>query len=172
MAGDVVRVLIVEDDPAWTDLYVLYLHGDEELRYQATVVDSGAAAREIFRHDPPDCAILDFQLPDMSGLDLLGTLGDGSGTLPFAVVMVSAHASTELATAALSAGALDCLDKTKVTETGLRRAIRTALDRSRLRARSRPSGEKSRSRPIAPVRSSSGSRTASSRWTVPGALRS
>ena len=84
--------------------------------------------------DPPDCAILDFQLPDISGLELLGRLGDGSGTVPFAVVMVSAHASTELATAALSAGALDCLDKTKVTEAGLRRAVRTALDRNRLRA--------------------------------------
>lgn len=134
MGGDIVRVLIVEDDPAWTDLYVLYLRGDEDLRYEATVVDSGAAAIEICRDTPPDCAILDFQLPDMSGLELLGRLGDGSGTVPFAVVMVSAHATTELATAALSAGALDCLDKTKVTETGLRRAIRTALDRSRLRA--------------------------------------
>jgi PAS domain S-box-containing protein len=132
MGGDVIRVLIVEDDPACTDLYQLYLRGDEDLRYQATVVDSGLAATAIFRDDPPDCAILDFQLPDMSGLELLGTIGDGSGTLPFAVVMVSAHATTELATAALSAGALDCLDKTKVTETGLRRAVRTALDRNRL----------------------------------------
>jgi PAS domain S-box-containing protein len=48
--------------------------------------------------------------------------------------MVSAHATSELATAALSAGALDCLDKMRVTETGLRRAVRTALERSRLRA--------------------------------------
>ena len=134
MGGDVVRVLIVEDDRAWTDLYVLYLRGDQDLRYEATVVDSGAAAIEICRNDPPDCAILDFQLPDMSGLELLGRLGDGSGTVPFAVVMVSAHATTELVTAALGAGALDCLDKTKATETGLRRAIRTALDRNRLRA--------------------------------------
>src|SRR5687768_5268158 len=134
MGGDVVRVLIVEDDPACTDLYVLYLRGDEDLRYEATVVDSGAAAIEICRRDPPDCAIFDFQLPDVTGLDLLARIGDGSGTLPFAVVMVSAHATTELATAALSAGALDCLDKTKVTEAGLRRAVRTALDRSRLRA--------------------------------------
>jgi DNA-binding response OmpR family regulator len=134
MGGDVVRVLIVEDDPAWTDLYALYLRGDEDLRYAATVVDSGSAAIEICRADPPDCAILDFQLPDMSGLELLGRLGDGAGTVPFAVVMISAHATTELATAALSAGALDCLDKTKVTETGLRRAVRTALDRNRLRA--------------------------------------
>ena len=134
MAGDIVRVLIVEDDPAWTDLYVLYLLGDEDVRYQATVVDSGVAALDVCRRDPPDCAIFDFQLPDTTGLELLAKLGDGSGTLPFAAVMVSAHASTELATAALSAGALDCLDKTKVTEAGLRRAVRTALDRGRLRA--------------------------------------
>lgn len=134
MGGEIVRVLIVEDDPACTDLYAWYLRGDPEHRYQPTVVDNGAAAIEIIRRDPPDCAIFDFQLPDTTGLDLLAQLGDGTGLLPFAVVMVSAHASTELATAALSAGALDCLDKTRVTETGLRRAVSTALDRSRLRA--------------------------------------
>ena len=98
MGGDKVRVLIVEDDPACTDLYILYLHGDEDLRYDVTVADSGEAAIEICRRDPPDCAIFDFQLPDTTGLEVLARLGDGSGTIPFAVVMVSAHASTELAT--------------------------------------------------------------------------
>ncbi len=134
MDGDIVRVLIVDDDPACTDLYAWYLRGDSDYQYQPTIVDNGAAAVAICREDPPDCAILDFQLPDTTGLDLLGKLSNGADTIPFAVVMVSAHASTELATAALSAGALDCLDKTRVTETGLRRAIRTALDRRRLRA--------------------------------------
>jgi PAS domain S-box-containing protein len=134
MGGDVVRVLIVEDDPAFRDLYAWYLRADDEQRYEPVAVETGAAAVAICRDNPPDCAILDFQLPDTTGLDLLARLGDGAGTLPFAAIMVSAHASTELATAALSAGALDCLDKTKVTEAGLQRAVRTALDRNRLRA--------------------------------------
>ena len=134
MGDDIVRVLIVEDDPACTDLYDWYLRGDHEQQYLPTVVDNGAAAIEIINRDPPDCAIFDFQLPDTTGLELLSRLSDGTGVIPFAVIMVSAHASTELATAALSAGALDCLDKTRVTETGLRRAVRTALERSRLRA--------------------------------------
>ena len=134
MAEDIVRVLIVEDDPACTDLYAWYLRGDTERRYIPTVVDTGAAALAIIGRDPPDCAILDFHLPDTTGLDILRRLSAPDGTIPFAVVMVSAMASTELATAALSAGALDCLDKTKVTETGLRRAVGTALERSRLRA--------------------------------------
>jgi PAS domain S-box-containing protein len=134
MGDDIVRVLIVEDDPACTDLYDWYLRGDSEQQYVPTVVDNGAAAIEIINREPPDCAIFDFQLPDTTGLDLLARLSDGTGTIPFAVIMISAHASTELATAALSAGALDCLDKTRVTETGLRRAVRTALERSRLRA--------------------------------------
>ncbi|MGE3270405.1 MAG: response regulator [Chloroflexota bacterium] len=134
MADDRVRILIVEDDPACTDLYTWYLKGDPGQRYVPTVVDNGAAALEIIQREPPDCAILDFQLPDTTGLELLSKLSDPDGVIPFAVVMVSALASTELATAALSAGALDCLDKTKVTETGLRRAISTALERSRLRS--------------------------------------
>jgi PAS domain S-box-containing protein len=134
MGGDIVRVLIVEDDPAFRELYAWYLHGDSEQRYEPVAVETGAAAIELCRTDPPDCAILDFQLPDTTGLDLLAKLGDGSGSVPFATIMVSAHASTELATAALGAGALDCLDKTRVTEAGLRRAVRVALEKSRLRA--------------------------------------
>jgi PAS domain S-box-containing protein len=132
VTNDVVRVLIVEDDPACTDLYTWYLRGDTEQRYDATVVDTGAAALEISQCSPPDCVILDFHLPDTTGLDILNEFGGGTGTVPFAVVMVSAMASSELATAALSAGALDCLDKTRVTETGLRRAVRTAIEKHRL----------------------------------------
>lgn len=134
MDDDVLRVLIVEDDPACTDLYQWYLRGDPERRYESTVVDNGAAALEVLRRSPADCVILDFQLPDTTGLEVLEALSGGTGSIPFAVVMVSAHASTELATAALRAGALDCLDKTRVTETGLRRAVGTAIDKSRLQA--------------------------------------
>lgn len=134
MSGETVRVLIVEDDPACTDLYAWYLRGDPDFRYEPSIVETGAAALEICRTDPPDCAIFDFQLPDTTGLELLARIADAAGAIPFAVVMVSAHATTELATAALSAGALDCLDKTRVTEPGLRRAVRTALERNRLRA--------------------------------------
>ena len=42
---------------------------------------------------PPDLVLADY------------TLSEGTGVVPFAVVMVSADASTEPATAALSAGA-------------------------------------------------------------------
>src|SRR5437763_632465 len=73
-------------------------------------------------------------LPGVAGLGVRHARGDGTGTVPFAVVMVGAHASSELATAALSAGALDCLDKTRVTEAGLRRAVRTAVEKRRLQA--------------------------------------
>jgi len=134
MGGDIVRVLIVEDDPAFRDLYAWYLRGDSEQRYEPVAVETGAEAFEICRRDPPDCAIFDFQLPDTTGLELIARLAGGTGVLPFATIMVSAHASTELATAALGAGALDCLDKTRVTDAGLRRAVRVALEKSRLRA--------------------------------------
>ncbi|MCC6174907.1 MAG: response regulator [Chloroflexi bacterium] len=133
MGEDSVRVLIVEDDPACTDLYTWYLRGDPDIPYATTVVDTGARALAIIERAPPQCAILDFHLPDTTGLEVLSRLTGEDGTIPFAVIMVSAMASTELATAALSAGALDCLDKTKVTEPGLRRAVRTALERNRLR---------------------------------------
>lgn len=134
MGGGALRVLIVEDDPSCTDLYTWYLQADREYAFEPIVVDTASAALELCRREPPDCLVLDFQLPDMTGLAVLQELAGPSGTIPFAVVMVSAHASTELATAALRAGALDCLDKTRVTEAGLRRAVRTAIEKARLQA--------------------------------------
>ena len=71
-------LLIVEDDPAMTELYALYLSADPDLCYQPTIVDNGAAAIEHCRTNRPDCAIFDFQLPDTTGLELLGMLGSAS----------------------------------------------------------------------------------------------
>lgn len=107
MGGDVVRVLIVEDDPASTVLYVLYLGGDEDPRYKATVVDAGTAAIETCRREPPDCAIFDFQPPDTIGLELRARLGDGSSAIPLLPGQDEGHRE------------------------GLRRAVRTLLDNVR-----------------------------------------
>jgi DNA-binding response OmpR family regulator len=82
MDGDIVRVLIVEDDPTSRDLYQLFLQADAEQRYQPIAVDTGAAAIEIRGREPPDCAIFDFQLPDTTGLDALREVEWGPGLRP------------------------------------------------------------------------------------------
>ena len=102
MGGDIVRVLIVEDDPAFRDLYAWYLRGDTEQRLRADRRrHRGRGHRDL---SPRPAGLRHLRLP-ASRHDRPGAArarsSDGTGVMPFATIMVSAHASTELATAAL-----------------------------------------------------------------------
>jgi DNA-binding response OmpR family regulator len=99
------RILLVDDDPDIARLvqHILAAHG----LGPATQVTSGrealAALHEI------DVVLLDQQLPDTSGLDVLDAIR--SRPAPPAVVLITAHGNESLAAAALRRGADDYLAK-------------------------------------------------------------
>jgi two-component system nitrate/nitrite response regulator NarL len=71
-----VRVLIVDDHPIFLEgigMLVEQMDGME----LAGKLPSGADAIERLKADPPDLLVLDFQLDDMTGLDVLEHVGDG-----------------------------------------------------------------------------------------------
>ena len=78
-------------------------------------VAASTAARGLqsVRTSPPAPILLDRQLPDGGGLDVLAALksAPATATIPVVVVVVSADASTESMGAALAAGALTYLAK-------------------------------------------------------------
>ena len=61
------KVLIVDDDSAVRELLVAVL----DSQYDATQADSAAALQKFFPLEPPDVVLLDVQLPDADGMDLL-----------------------------------------------------------------------------------------------------
>src|SRR5512132_3134926 len=65
-------------------------------------------ARQALREQEPDALLIDLQLPDGSGLELLQT---PEGRLPPGVIFISGNASVELAVEALRLGAMDFLTK-------------------------------------------------------------
>lgn len=99
------RILIVDDDPDLARLLrgTLYRHGFVVVEH----VTTGEAALEAAPRF--DVILLDHQLPDVAGADLLATLRARPD--PPAVVMVTAHGSESLAAAALRRGADDYLVK-------------------------------------------------------------
>jgi DNA-binding response OmpR family regulator len=99
------RILLVDDDPAIARLIqqLLKLHGFP----QATYVETGQAA--LAAADQADLVLLDHQLPDASGLDILEVLR--SRPSPPAIVLVTAHGNESLAAKALRNGADDYLAK-------------------------------------------------------------
>ena len=101
-----ISVLVLEDDPAFGGVV------EEELRsrgHDVTRTSSVAEARERLRDDSFDVALLDLQLPDGSGLDVLREIG--AEALPVEALVLTGHAEVPTALEAMRLGAYDYLSK-------------------------------------------------------------
>jgi two-component system cell cycle response regulator DivK len=87
MAGE--RVLVVEDNDKNMKLFrdVLQATG-----YRSLEARTGARALELATEHEPDLVLMDIQLPDMDGLEVLGRLRAGERTTSIPVLAVTAQA--------------------------------------------------------------------------------
>ncbi len=99
------KVLIVDDDAAVRELLVTVL--DDQ--YDATQADSAAALQKFFPQDPPDVVLLDVQLPDASGMDLLPQIKKNWPDTE--VILLSGHGTITMAVEAGKRGAYNFLSK-------------------------------------------------------------
>ncbi|MDP3239491.1 MAG: response regulator, partial [Reyranella sp.] len=86
------RVLIVEDAPALAETYAEYLKSEN---CSVEIFGNGKLALAAITVLPPDVLVLDVNLPDMNGIDLLREVR--SRGLPTEVVIVTGQASVRLA---------------------------------------------------------------------------
>jgi signal transduction histidine kinase len=133
-ATPVYRVLIVDDDDVDRTQYVKLLAQNEAGRCQIVQASGGADAIAVLREQERafDCLLLDFSLPDMTGLEFLATVA-GDGGLPFAVVLITGRGSEAIAVEAMKLGAQDYLMKDKINAASLWRAMAQAVTQTRLR---------------------------------------
>jgi serine phosphatase RsbU (regulator of sigma subunit) len=126
LAGDRLRVLLVEDD-AGDAFLVKELLDEAKAPITLTVASTLAQARE--RLAGVDCVLLDLGLPDAQGLDGLRRVLDAA---PGAAVCVLTGLGDEhLGAAALGVGAQDYLIKGQVDGVLLARSVRYAVERKR-----------------------------------------
>jgi DNA-binding response OmpR family regulator len=99
------RILLVDDDPTMARLVrqILLAHGFSAPAHVTTGRDALASA------DAADVVLLDQQLPDVTGLDLLEALRGRAQ--PPGIILVTAHGNESLAARALRQGADDYLAK-------------------------------------------------------------
>ena len=83
------NILVVEDDDGDRALYRRFLKDRESdpTRYILHEVATGQEGLDFFEHEHPDCILLDFALPDMTGVDFINTLAQTNAILP--VVMLT-----------------------------------------------------------------------------------
>jgi DNA-binding NtrC family response regulator len=88
------------------EIYKEYLYGDQ---FQIDIVSTGQAAIDVLQHSLPAALILDVNLPDMSGIDVLKYVHQQQ--LPVVSLVITGHASVDLAVEAMSLGAYDFIEK-------------------------------------------------------------
>ena len=115
------RILVIEDEG-----HVAGFIRDAltEIGYAVTVAAGGADALNKVTDDAPDLVLLDLNLPDMPGFEVLDRLRARSPALP--VVIVSGNTDPMMAEAALALGAVDYVTK-PVTLDRLSEAVAAAL---------------------------------------------
>jgi two-component system phosphate regulon response regulator PhoB len=101
-------ILVVEDEPAIQELvsFTCATNG-----YQVVRADSVAAAQACIRSELPDLVILDWMLPDRSGIDLMRELRAEERTRALPVIMLTARSAETDRVSGLDAGADDYVVK-------------------------------------------------------------
>lgn len=84
------RVVVADDEPDIADLLTMSL---EMSGYDVRTAYDGEAARELVLQTLPDLVILDWMMPKMTGIDVLGSLRARPQTREIPIVMLSAKAS-------------------------------------------------------------------------------
>jgi len=127
------RVLMVDDSAADRKLYRMLLEDRHANPRGLEVLEAcgGAEGLELCRSAAPDCVLLDYKLPGMTGLEFLAHLtGDSPSDFPaVAVVMMTNLASEKIAVKALRAGAQDYLSKDRITSESLSMAVEKATQK-------------------------------------------
>jgi DNA-binding NtrC family response regulator len=103
---DPIRVLIVDDEAEFVDILVKRLR---KRQLDATGVTSGEAALELLNAAPVDVVALDVKMPGMDGLEVLREIKQKHKLVE--VVMLTGHASMEVAVEGMDLGAFDYLMK-------------------------------------------------------------
>jgi two-component system, repressor protein LuxO len=137
-SGDRLPVLIVEDSALQAEMYLSYLRTSP---FHAEAVSTGAKAEEAIRTRRPLVVLLDLQLPDMEGLDLLRRARAEGCSASF--VVITANGSVRRAVEAMQAGAEDFLVK-PFDQSRLIATVRNQIEKQQLASQLRTYREQDR----------------------------
>ena len=134
------KVLIVDDSKPDRKIYQRYLLKDNNQHYQISEASCGEQALEIFKNNQFDIVLLDFRLPDMTGLQVLSLLKKSQPHT--AVIMLTGHGDEQIAVQAIKAGAQDYLVKGTLKQDVLQLTIHRAFHQAQLQWQLRKNKER------------------------------
>lgn len=94
-------ILIVDDNPT-VRRYLRAILEQQESWHVCGEARTGAEALQSVLQSPPDLVVLDYQMPDLNGVDVAKQISEMFPRIP--ILMVTLHLSKQLADAAREAG--------------------------------------------------------------------
>ena len=124
------NVLIVDDAAEDRLLFRSLLTRTTEYTHRFLEAETGSQALELCRAETPDCVLLHYALPDMSGTKFLQSIVAEFGLDKLPIVMLSGggNEGIDVVVAALRIGAHDFLAKGRLRAEDLHRAISNAIE--------------------------------------------
>ena len=101
-------VLVADDSPVYRKLVEQTL---AEVDCVVAFATSGTQAIEIFEHGHPDLVITDWNMPDLTGIELCQTIRANASTTYTYIIILTSNAEKQSVVKGLSAGADDYLTK-------------------------------------------------------------
>ena len=120
------HILLVEDSLSLGRVYQEYL---KDLDVEIKHVTEGQSALDALKETAVDIVLLDLNLPDMHGLDILAYLHESAPQV--SSIVITAHGSIDMAVEAIQLGAYDFLQKPFDAER-LRVTVKNVLEKNNL----------------------------------------
>src|SRR5678816_2949779 len=109
--SDATTVLLIDDDPHHREYYVLRLHASSS-NYDVVQAATGRSGLDICARQAIDCVVLELDLPDMSGFEVLAKLVPRAYHPEIVVIILTRLPNPFLLDAAIKNGAQVALRKT------------------------------------------------------------
>ena len=122
------HILVVDDVPA----NLKYAQQLLSSRYKLTLASSGAQALKFLKRNVPDLILLDINMPEMDGCEVIAELKKETATAMIPIIILTSEVDTAMELKCLELGAVDFIRKPFITEIMLSR-IETQLELSAYR---------------------------------------
>lgn len=120
--SDCLKILLIDDNELDREIYRKHLQAFPD-NVSISEFETGKAGLEYCYRQDPDCILLDFNLPDMNGLEFLSKLGN----ISFPIIMLTGQSDEIVAVKAMKMGVQDYLMKDSINPTYLMNAIKNAI---------------------------------------------
>ena len=108
--SDATTVLLIDDDPHYRNYYAHRLHASRS-NYDVVEAETGRSGLDICARQPIHCVVLELDLPDMSGFEVLAKLVPRAYHPEIAVIILTRLPNPFLLDVAIKNGAQAALQK-------------------------------------------------------------